>query len=84
MDAATYLAKKLSKTYKHTTPYCLRMNGKNKRWNGVFSAMMTKYTPGRLTPLWDLFIGQALFAARVQLQATMKIDSLSLLYKVWP
>ena len=60
------------------------MNGKVENLNGLLSCMLTKYLLGKPTHLWDKYLHQALFAARIHTHTTTNHSPFYLLYGVNP
>jgi hypothetical protein len=78
-----YLAK-IKTIHKGTSPYHPRTNGKVESLNGVIGNMLTKMLLGKSTKLWDLYLDQALFAARIRTHATTKTSPFYLVYGKHP
>ena len=78
-----YLAK-IKTIHKGTSPYHPRTNGKVESLNGLIGSMLTKMLLGKSTKLWDLYLDQALFAARIRTHATTKTSPFYLVYGKHP
>jgi hypothetical protein len=78
-----YLAK-IKTIHKGTSPYHPRTNGKVESLNGLLGSMLTKMLLGKSTKLWDLYLDQALFAARIRTHATTKTSPFYLVYGKHP
>jgi hypothetical protein len=46
--------------------------------------MLTKLIMGKPTKLWDKYLSQALFSARVRIYVTSKISPFYLIYDIYP
>ena len=70
--------------HRTTTPYHPRTNGKVENFNGLVGRMLTKYLMGKPTRLWDEYLTQAVFAARVREHTVSKRSPYFLVYGVHP
>lgn len=68
--------------HRTTTPYHPRTNGKVENFNGLVGRMLTKYLMGKPTRLWDEYLTQAVFAARVREHTVSKRSPYYLVYGV--
>jgi hypothetical protein len=75
---------KLKTRHRTTTPYHPRTNGKVENLNGLLGAMLTKYCMGLPTRVWDLYLHQALAAARFREHTVTKRSPFYLVYGVHP
>lgn len=82
--AVRHYVSQLNARHRTTTPYHPRTNGKVENLNGTLGQMLTKYLMDKPTRLWDEYLSQALFAARVRLHAVTKKSPFYLLYGVHP
>lgn len=61
---------KLMRTkHRYTTPYHPRTNGKLENFNGFLGSILTKMLVNQPTALWDQYLAQATFAARIRVHA---------------
>ena len=82
--AVRYYLGLLETRHKTTTPYHPRTNGKVENLNGLLGRMLTKYLMNKPTKAWDLYLPQALFAARVHEHAVTGFSPFFLVYGVHP
>ena len=82
--AVQHYVRLLKSTHRVTTPYHPRTNGKVENLNGLLGRMLTKYLLSKPTRLWDEYLHQALFAARIRTHATTDHSPFYLLYGVNP
>jgi hypothetical protein len=75
---------KLGIRHRITTPYYSRTNGKVENLNNTLRRMLTKLIISKPTKLWDKYLPQALFSARVRIHATSKISPFYLIYGIHP
>jgi transposase InsO family protein len=75
-----YYVNLLKSRHRLTTPYHPRTNGKVENLNGLLGKMLSKYLMGKPTRLWDEYLPQALFAARVREHATTGSSPFYLVY----
>jgi transposase InsO family protein len=79
-----HYVKQLATRHRTTTPYHPRTNGKVENLNGLIGRMLTKYLVGKPTRLWDEYLHQALFAARIRIHTVTKKSPFYLLYGLSP
>jgi transposase InsO family protein len=79
-DGVKYYIDLLKSRHRLTTPYHPRTNGKVENLNGLLGRMLSKYLMGKPTRLWDEYLPQALFAARVREHATTGSSPFYLVY----
>ncbi|KAJ5082230.1 hypothetical protein N7532_011273 [Penicillium argentinense] len=82
--AVEYYIKLLKAKHRTTTPYHPRTNGKVENFNGILGRMLTKYLMGKPTRLWDEYLPQALFAARVHEHSVLGVSPYYLVYGEHP
>jgi hypothetical protein len=82
--AVQHYVKILQTRHRTTTPYHPRTNGKVENLNGLLGRILTKYLMGKPTRLWDEYLPQALFAARVRSHAVAGRSPFYLVYGVNP
>ncbi|OQD79113.1 hypothetical protein PENSOL_c337G01743, partial [Penicillium solitum] len=82
--AVRHLVALIQARHHTTTPYHPRTNGKVENFNGLVGRMLTKYLMGKPTRLWDEYLTQAVFAARVREHAVSKRSPYYLVYGVHP
>jgi hypothetical protein len=70
--------------HRTTTPYHPRTNGKVENLNGLLGRMLTKYLMGKPTRAWDLYLTQALVAARLHEHAVTGYSPFYLVYGTQP
>lgn len=71
---------KLNLKHRGTTSFHPRTNGKVESFNGVVGHMLTKYLIGKSRKLWDRYLDQALFAARIRTHTTTRYSPFYLVY----
>jgi transposase InsO family protein len=82
--AVEYYLNILKTRHRTTTPYHPRTNGKVENLNGLLGRMLTKYLMGKPTRAWDLYLTQAVVAARIREHAVTKLSPFYLVYGVHP
>ncbi|KZZ95139.1 Ribonuclease H-like protein [Ascosphaera apis ARSEF 7405] len=82
--AVKHLVDQMHTVHHITTPAHPRTNGKVENLNGTLGSILTKLLIGKPTRLWDEYLGQALFAARVRTHAVAKRSPFYLLYGIQP
>ena len=82
--AVRYYIQLLGARHRTTTPYHPRTNGKVENFNGLLGRMLTKYLMNKPTKLWDLYLAQAVFAARVHEHSTTGFSPFYLVYGEQP
>jgi hypothetical protein len=82
--AVAYYLNILKTRHRTTTPYHPRTNGKVENLNGLLGRMLTKYLMGKPTKAWDLFLAQAVVAARIREHAVTGLSPFYLVYGVHP
>jgi transposase InsO family protein len=78
------ILKKLNTRHRRTTPYHPRTNGLVERLNGVLGHSVAKYLVGKPRKMWDLYLDNALYHARVRTHSTTEQSPFYMLYGVHP
>ena len=73
---------KLDIRYRITIPYYSKINGKVKNFNSTLRRMLTKLIIDKPTKLWNKYLLQALFSARIRIYATNKISPFYFIYGI--
>jgi transposase InsO family protein len=73
---------KLGIRYRITTLYHPRTNGKVENLNNTLKRILTKLIIDKPTKLWDEYLPQALFSARVRIYVISKISPFYLIYGI--
>jgi hypothetical protein len=73
---------KLGIRYRITIFYYPRTNGKVENLNGTLGRMLTKLIIDKPTKLWDKYLLQALFSARIRIHIISKISPFYLIYGI--
>jgi transposase InsO family protein len=75
---------KLGIRHRITTFYHSRTNGKVENLNDTLKRILTKLMMGKSTKLWDKYLSQTLFSARVRIHAISKISPFYFIYGIHP
>jgi transposase InsO family protein len=73
---------KLGIRHRITIFYYPRINGKVENLNNMLRRMLTKLIIDKPTKLWDKYLFQALFSARIRIHATNKISPFYFIYGI--
>ena len=80
----THYISLLKTKHRVTTPYHPRTNGKVENFNGFLGMTLTRLLTNQPTILWDQYLPQALFAARIRIHVTTKKSPYYLLFGCQP
>ena len=83
-EVMTHYISLLKTKHRVTTPYHPRTNGKVENFNGFLGMTLTRLLTNQPTILWDQYLPQALFAARIRIHVTTKKSPYYLLFGCQP